>query len=73
VTGATADEQGRGIRAEIIHHDGAGAHSACLAIVGEHEAFKEFVGALERIVDDLFGRIGVAHGMAWVGEKERQF
>jgi hypothetical protein len=56
VTGTTADEEGRGIRAEIIHHDGAGAHAACLAVIGEHEAVEEFVGALERVVDDLFGR-----------------
>jgi hypothetical protein len=57
VPGTTADEEGRGIRAEIIHHDGAGAHAAGLAVIGEHEAVKEFVGALERVVDDLFGRI----------------
>jgi hypothetical protein len=73
MTRTTADQESRSIRAQIVHYKRTGAHTASFAIIGEHEAFKEFVGALERVVDDLFGWIGVAHEMAWGGERERQF
>lgn len=56
----------------MIHHQRTRADAANLAVVGQNKSFKQLVGALQGVVDDLLGRIGVAHGQnGWVG-KERQ-
>ena len=58
---ATAYEEGRCIRTEVVHDDGALAHLARLAVVGEHESVEQVVRTVQGVVDDLLG--WVAHGL----------
>ena len=57
MTRTTADEQRRGVGPQIVHHDGARADLAGLAVIGQHQTVEQFVGALEGVVDDFLGGI----------------
>ncbi len=58
IAAAAADEEGHLALGDVVLDDGPGADMAAFAVVGLDEAFDEFVGTLEGVVDELFHRMG---------------